>query len=264
MAESNYEIRQLTIDHLLWANAIVMHSNMFNSPVWSVIYPHLKNGKGANKALKAGEYFVRHQIESKMSFGIFDKSYKFKKSGSAAKGGKLYWDEAEDHASGDDLLEMMDFPLVSVALSYDGANGLDSAQMLPLVQMLPLFGTINHVLSEVLDTRDPETWKAKAPGEVLTRNATATRQDYEGKRTMKVLAFFLMRKAAEEGYRGISIYSVHDAVAHVWTHPPDEFKAEIVASFDTATYEAKNEQGEKVKPFFPAKQTINMIYVNLK
>jgi hypothetical protein len=37
-----YEIRQLTAEHSDWAKAIVLHSNMFHSPVWPVIYPEHK------------------------------------------------------------------------------------------------------------------------------------------------------------------------------------------------------------------------------
>jgi hypothetical protein len=145
---------------------------------------------------------------------------------------------------------MLDFPLVSVALSYDGANPLDHSNMLTLVQMLPAVETIFHMLSEVLGTRDPESWKAKGPGEVLTRNATATRQDYEGKKTMKVLAFYLMRKAAEKGYRGINIETVHDAVAHVWTHPLTSPRQKLLALLTLLRTKRRMSMQRKLIPSF--------------
>lgn len=256
-----YEIRQLTDKDIDAASAIVLHSNCFHSPVWSLVYPEAKTQR-CYDGVKPIHYLVKHQIDSGMSFGIFDKEYKFKRPESAATGGKLYWDESNKDATGDELLEQMDFSLVTVALAYDGFNHLDMQKLAPVVALLPLFGTMYGVLAE-RDTRDPASWEVKGPGEVLMRNATSSRRDYEGQRLMGKLARFLMREAAAKGYRLINIETAHDAVYHVWMHPPPPFKAELVSYFTPDDYEIE-EDGKKVKPYLPSKQQMSKVVVHLK
>ncbi len=57
-------------------------------------------------------------------------------------GGALYWDLADESVSSDTLLEQMDFPLVSVALAYDGFNALEMDKMGPLMAALLPFGAV--------------------------------------------------------------------------------------------------------------------------
>lgn len=156
----------------------------------------------------------------------------------------------------------MDFPLVSVALAYDGINPLDLSRLGPMLALLPLFGSLYYAL-DCLDKRDPASWKPQGPCEVLMRNATSTRADYEGNGLMGQLARWLMREAAGKGYRGIQIECAHDAVTHTWLHPPDPFKGDLIGRLDTATYEEKGEQGQLVRPFEPAKQACTKVYVTL-
>ena len=258
---ARYEIRQLTIDHIPWVIAIVMHTNVFHSPVWPVIYPDAKTKRLRRGAL-ASDYLICHQVESGMSFGIFDKGYQYKRPESAATQGKLYWDQDDLESDGPALLEQMDFPLVSVALAYDGNKPLDLPSLMPLFDVLPLFPMIYHIL-EGLDKRNPESWKPQRPHDVLMRNAASTRADYEGQGLMKKLAQWLMREAALEGYRGIQIECGHDAVTHTWLHPPKPFEGDLVAKFDMGTYEQENEDGTKTRLFEPAKQVCTKIYVTL-
>src|SRR3569833_1278257 len=88
---ARYEIRTLEPKHSDWANALVMHSTAYSSPVWSKIYPDDRVGM-CYGLFKAATYLINHQIESGLSIGIFDKEYKFKRSESVETGGKLYWD----------------------------------------------------------------------------------------------------------------------------------------------------------------------------
>jgi hypothetical protein len=198
-----------------------------------------------------------------MSFGIFDTQYEYKRPESAATHGKLYWDENDFDSDGAALLEQMDFPLVSIALAYDGSDPLDFARLMPVIELMPLFGALYQIL-ESLDKRDPASWKAKGPHEVLMRSGTSTRADYEGHRFTRKLADWLMREAAGQGYRGIQIACVHDAVTHTWLNPPKPFKAELIGSFDTATYEQEDDEGKKVRLFEPSKQVCTCVYVTLK
>lgn len=252
-----YEIRQLTQDHVEWAQAILLHSNMYHSPIWPLIYPEHRS-KRIFDGLGPTTYLVEHQIASGMSFGVFDTEYKFRRPESEATGGALYWHELKDSldATSEELLERMDFPLASIALAYDGIHPLDMAKIADLMAILPLFGMLYHVL-DVLDQRG-DTWKPNKAGQVLMRNATSTRIDYEGEHLMGNLARFMMREAKLKGYSGIQIECAHDAVTHVWTHPAPPFKAEIVCKVDMATYE---EEGQKI--FSPSKQVCTKVFVSL-
>ena len=259
---SRYEIRVLEPKHIEWAIAIVMHSNIFHSPVWPVLYPDRKT-KRAYDGFKHANYLVKHQIDSGYSLGVFDKEYRFRRQESAATDGAIYWDTADEGVDGDKLLEQMDFPLVSVALAYDSFNSLDMDKMAGLMGVLPVFGTVYHVL-EVNDKRDAKAWQANGPGEVLFRNATSTRREYEGKGIMKALAQYMMRKTAAEGFRGIQIECLSDAVTHVWSNPPPPFRGEVVSEFHTTTYEEKDENGATTHPFRPAEQRGTKVYCTLK
>jgi hypothetical protein len=256
-----FEIRRLGEEHVDWVRAIVMHSNLFYSPVWPHVYPEGLT-KRAYGCYRTGEYLVRHQIASGMSFGVFDKEYQFKRPESAKTGGALYWDENDLNATKEQLLEQMDFPLVSIAMSYDGASHLDIPQMTPLFASLPLFPVLYQHIGE-LDPRDPESWDAKGPGEVLMRNGTSTRGDYEGSGVMKKAAHWLIREAASKGYRGIQIECLHDAVTKTWLNPPAPYKGTLICQFNLKDYEVE-EDGKKTKPYAHIDQIMTKIYVDLR
>ncbi|KAK7544213.1 uncharacterized protein J3D65DRAFT_608832 [Phyllosticta citribraziliensis] len=258
---SRYEIRKLGPEHLDWAKAIVAHSNMFHSPVWPVIFPGRKT-KRTYALFRSIDYLCRHSISSGLSYGVFDKLYAFKNPDSIPNGGRLYWDERDLEADGVDLLEQMDFPLVSVAMSYDSINPLDKNKMKPLVDILPPYALMYQEL-ELLDRRDARSWKATGPKQVLFRSATATRVEYEAQGLMRTLSQCVMKVAASKGFRGIQIECSHDAVSKAWSSPPAPFKGRVVAKFSTTMYEEMDERGRKINPFYPAKQTMTRVYVAL-
>lgn len=257
---SRYEIRKLTPEHSQWAGAIVCHSNLFHSTIFTHVYPEAK-GARFNNMFREISYLVDHQIGSGLSLGVFDKEYQYRKAESASTNGKFYWDP-ENEYSGEELLEAMDFPLVSVALSYDGIDPLDPARMAPLIATLPIFGTIYYQL-DVLDPRPLESWKpAKKRGETLMRNATSTRHEYEGKGLMGALARYLMRDSAAKGYKVINIECLSDAVTYVWSKPPSPFRGEIISSFMSDEYE-EDQGGQKVKTMTPSKQLVTRVWTTL-
>lgn len=261
---ARYEIRKLTPEDLPWVLAIMLHSNIFCSTVWPITYPQNKTER-LYSCFGKGEYFARHQVESGHSFGVFDLEYKFKREESRATGGKLYWDFKTMDLGADELLEQMDFPLLGIALSYDQINALDYEQMGPFVAELPLFGTAYHVLEE-LDPRD-DSWRATRPNEVLMRNGTSTRRDAEGAKLMSNLARFVMRYAADQGFRGVQIETFDDRVEKVWSEPPSPFKATRISSFNNWEYTEDEEVDgivRKIYPFGDSHQTISKIYVDLK
>lgn len=261
---SRYEIRKLTEEDIPWAKAILLHSNIFHSSIWPITYPNDKTERLYN-SFEKGDYLVRHQVESGHCLGVFDLEYKFKREESKATGGKLYWDFKTTSLGSRELLEQMDFPLLSVALSYDQTNPFVSEKLGPLIEELPLFGTSYHVLEE-LDARDG-SWKATQPNEVLLRNATSSRRDAEGLRLMSNLARFVMRYAAEKGFRAIQIETFDDRVAKVWLDPPAPFKGTKISAFNTWEYTEDEDVGGRVRriyPFGDAHQTITKVFVELK
>jgi hypothetical protein len=261
---ARYEIRQLTTpEHTEWARAIICHSNGFHSPVWAVLHPGWRRAD-IMVFFDSCAYLMEHQVASGFSYGVFDTQYAFKRAESAAAGGKLYWrDNVDDHDAGaDEMLAEMDFPLVSVAMAYDGINPFDMARLGDVIKVLPQFGIALNHLTE-MDKRDKDAWEPKAPGEVLLRASTCTRPDYEGQGLMAKTARWLMREAAAKGFRGIQIETMHDAVRKVWANPPPPFKAEVVSSFMTNEFETVGEDGEKKNPFIPTAQEAAKIYVTL-
>ncbi|KAJ6140184.1 hypothetical protein N7471_006670 [Penicillium samsonianum] len=257
-----YEIRVLGPEHEEWARAICIHTNLFHSPLWPVVYPENKIQR-AYQTFQAAHYLIKHQIDSGKSLGIFDKEYQYKRPESAAAGGKLYWNLEDECATESDLAEQMDFPLVSIAMAYDGIDEIDMAQIESLIATLPLFETVYHSLEE-LDQRDPASWNPTARGQVLMRNATNTVQSYSGRGLMRLLAEEMMRRSAAEGFQGIQIETISGAVQKVWSKPPAPFKGTIIAQFHTTTYEQKTESGEVLYPFRPANVNICKIFVDLR
>lgn len=259
---SRYEIRTLGPEHAEWAKAIVTHSNAFGSPVWSVLWPGEQTAR-AYRVFAALDHMVDHQIASGLSLGLFDTAYPYKRPASAAAGGRLWWDTADLGADGDALLAQMDFPLLSVALAYDGHFPFDMARIDPVAAVLPGYAESVHALEE-LDPRDPASWKPTGAGQVLMRNSTVTKLDERGQGLMAHLARHMMRRAAEQGFRGIQIEAFHDAVAAVWSNPPPPFKGQVVSRLNAWTWGLENEQGETVYMLRPSRQDCSKIYVTLR
>lgn len=112
---ARFEIRRLTEHDVLHALAIMTHSRVFHSPLWTVLYPEDQTER-AYRLQRGMTHFVTISCASGYSYGVFDREYQFKRPESAAEGGKLWWDEENPHATKEDLLKQMDFPLVSIAL----------------------------------------------------------------------------------------------------------------------------------------------------
>lgn len=56
--------------------------------------------------------------------GVRNKEYEYERPESRERAGKLYWDVTDMSVTRESLLAGMDFPLVSVAMSYDIVNRL--------------------------------------------------------------------------------------------------------------------------------------------
>jgi hypothetical protein len=117
--------------------------------------------------LEKASYPVEFQIATGYSFGVFDTEYVFKRTGSGPDG-KLYWDpnNPSKDETGTQLVEEMDFPLVSVALATDAFYPYDPAKIKPWVDILPTSPLASQITG-YLDKRNKETWEPTAPGQLL-------------------------------------------------------------------------------------------------
>ncbi|KAK0707351.1 hypothetical protein B0H67DRAFT_467050, partial [Lasiosphaeris hirsuta] len=257
---ARYEIRTLAgPEHAKWACAIITHCSFFASPVFSKIYTQGRN-QLCYAMFQTALYQMSHQVESGLSLGIFDTEYQLKRPESAETDGKLYWDPTDlnKNTSGQDLLEQMDFPLVSVALAYDNFFPLDKTKLQPLFEAFPLLPLRNRA-AERRELRNSADWQATGPGQVLLRGGTATKVGEEGRGFMKKLSWYMMRKAAAEGFRGIQIGCLHDAVSAVWQRPPAPFTSEVVVRFTCA-----EDDDEELRACFQGSdQEFTRIYVTL-
>jgi hypothetical protein len=93
---SRFKIRKLESKHLPFAVAILAHSHGFHSSVWQYIWPDHLLGLWTRESCPAWEYLVAHQIESGLSYGVFDTQYSYKTAEAKSLGGKVFWDEEKE------------------------------------------------------------------------------------------------------------------------------------------------------------------------
>jgi hypothetical protein len=243
---ARFQIRKIEAKDLPWVRAIFAHSNMLCSPLWSVALPKETRVERVYKFWHAMETIMRLNAVDSYSYGVWDTEYAFKRPESAATGGKLYWDETNLDATPEELLEQMDFPLVSVAVAYDGFKKPDMAVYNPIIKLVPLFGQLHYEM-EKRDTRKEEERKPKGVGEMVFRSGTATRKDYAGHGIAKGLAHWLMKEVAGCGFKGMQIGVAHEALVRVFMNPPAPFMGEVVGEVDLRTFEVE-EDGVRVRP----------------
>ncbi|KAK4227767.1 hypothetical protein QBC38DRAFT_509427 [Podospora fimiseda] len=227
-----YEIRVLSgTDHAKWACALVTHSSIYSSPVFSPLSRPEEKSQLCHEMFQAALYQMTHQVNSGLSLGIFDTQYQYNYPESISTQGKLYWDPSnQEEATETSLLKEMDFPLLSVALSYDSYYPLDPPKLTSLYNLFS-FLPLRNKATDKRDPRPKKEWKATGPKQVLSRGGTVTKQGEEGKGFMKELAWELMRKAKKEGFRGIQIGCMHDYVTRVWERPPKPFEGKVVVRY---------------------------------
>lgn len=205
---------------------------------------------------------MEHQVASGFSFGVFDKEYEYKRPESRATEGKLYWDVTDMSATRESLLAGMDFPLVSVAMSYDIVNRLDYTRMGGMMDALGLYGPVLKRMDELDPRGSLDNWIPKDTGRVLQRNATATREDYMGYGLMKKMAHWVIREAERFGWTGIVIECFHDAVTETWMNPPDGFKAQNVC--EVIIKDTEEEVDGKMVSYEHVDQKAVRVFVTLK
>ncbi|EAQ93766.1 predicted protein [Chaetomium globosum CBS 148.51] len=257
-----YEIRKLNNEHLSWVQAIVAHTMSFDSAVWSKVdYPG-----GATQRAYDMYHAIRQSslqsIQSGLSYGVFCTEYKCRTPGLE---GTLDWDFNDLSADDDDLLEQMDFPLVSIAMSKDAAEDkpVPETGVKPWSEIVPGHAIISNSL-KAGDNRPQSVWSPEHMGEVVRRSGTHTRGDHAGKGLSKVLAHHIMREIRdhEQGYKAILIHTGGEAVDKVWLRPPAPFKSEEICPFSTSGYHRKDDHSDtSYNPFGSAKVVSRRIWV---
>ncbi|KAI0127041.1 hypothetical protein BJ170DRAFT_724751 [Xylariales sp. AK1849] len=245
---SRYEIRKIGPEATEWCKALAIYGFLRTS-IWT---PILREPKMANalKALTNLSDYYNHSIKSGISYGVFDTEYRFTRPEPSSTGGALYWHEL-DSADPDlhrKMIDAMDFPLVSLALSFDCYDQRTADFEEPLLEILPLHPFLMAELGKG-DKRPAESWLPRALGEVVCRCGTITKPGYENRGLMTALNSFLMLELKAQGFRGIFIGIAGTPVYRVYTKPPAGCKSVVLHHFNVEEIELEDHERNKYKPY---------------
>lgn len=246
-----YYIGKIDASVAEWAKALMIYGFMLRTSIWT---PILREPKTANalRALKLLSDYFEHAINSGLSYGVFDKEYQYHRSESGAEGGKLYWDELdpENPYLGMKMIEHMDFPLVSVAMSYDFFYQRKADFEPPIREILPLHLPMMALLAKGAPGPSDPRWP-KAGGEVVCRTGTVTKPGYERRGLMTALNRFVMMEMKSRGYRNLIIGTAGNgpSVHRVYTNLPMGCSSQVLHHYNVEEMELEDENGQTVKPY---------------
>ncbi|KAI1814580.1 hypothetical protein GGS20DRAFT_403938 [Poronia punctata] len=254
---ARYELRRLDPDIEPWLRALSAYVLLLDLPIYTPLYKDrqpIKRLLEDNRKRKAAQL---HCVESGLSYGIFDKEYRYKRPESAATGGAVYWHEIDpddpdlEETGQQKLLEAIDFPIVCAALSYDKAIPIPPEVMEGVVGFIPEYNYPRTFLAASLSSvgYKPETPKR---GEVLVRGGTMTRRDYVGRGLMTAISRFIMHDAHVRGFKKIDMPMANASVSKIWLNPPAPYRAELVVDIDIRENEVEID-GKMVRLFSEAK-----------
>ncbi|KAI8623382.1 hypothetical protein F5Y19DRAFT_468541 [Xylariaceae sp. FL1651] len=249
---ARYEIRRLGPEIEPWIRALAAYILMLDFQIFSPLYKDRQLVRRLLEDNPKRKASGLHCLKSGLSYRIFDKEYQFKKPESIATGGAVYWHEIDpkepnlEITGPQRLLDAMDFPLISFALSCDKADPTPPEVYAATSQFIEEY-EYTRTLAPTASSSNSEVEELKK-GEVLVRSGTATRRDYLGHGLMKSLSHFVMHDAHARGFKKIEILVLHDAVSKVWSNPPAPYTAEVVAQTDIREGEVEVD-GKKIKPF---------------
>ncbi|KAK3299861.1 uncharacterized protein B0H64DRAFT_379303 [Chaetomium fimeti] len=208
------------------------------------------------------EYSSIENIRSGLSYGVFSTENKW---ANPDEEGTLKWDFDDRSADREKLLEQMDFPLVSIAMSKDVVKSgcVPRTNVEAWSEIVDGHRDISDGL-KAGDKRPESVWAPTNRGNVVRRSGTHTRGDHAGKGLSKALAHYVMHKIREHdnGYRAILIHTGSEAVDKVWLRPPVPFKSEEISTFSTAGYQKRNSHtGALYNPFGSAEVVSRRIWI---
>ncbi|KAI0165286.1 hypothetical protein GGR52DRAFT_558236 [Hypoxylon sp. FL1284] len=252
---SRYEIRGVTADLADSIAALSFHSHFFESEVWSRIYEGCQTRSALRAYHECKPFYQLPETSAKngLSYFIWDKEFVFKRPESAARGGICFWDDFDlndpdlEVDGQQKLYDALDIAIVGFGLAYDKFVPGDPKGWAAAEKALPLNTPINTFL-QVQDPRPKGSWEATAPGQVIERTGTGTRQGYHGQGLMKALAKFIMLEMKSRGFRAIQITCGAPQVHHVWMNPPKPFRSSTLGAFPNWIFEAE-EDGNKIRPY---------------
>ena len=148
----------------------------------------------------------------------------------------------------------MDFPLVSIALSYDATDPPDEAKLQDYYDILSVARDMFSHLGSLIPPSARAGYGGAGCGElrrgkVLMARSLATRGDYERHGIMKGMAWWLMREAKRWDYEVIETRTGSAAVRRVWENPPEPFRATVMSEFVFGEFEVVDAEGRKRRPF---------------
>ncbi len=260
---ARYEIRQITPDVADWVLALNWYTQICGSDVLSAVHSG-ELGRHTLTAYRRLRESNRHgdmPPSNGLSYMVVDREYVFRRPGSAAAGGALYWDEidADDPALADDglarrrLRDGMDFAVVALSQWYDAGAAGDPAIWALRRRVVPMYCLTSDMLDD-RDTRFPQApRKPTGPGQVLEDKGTSTLEGHEGKGLARALTDFVMKEMKARGFRGFSVTCLAPQVHHIFTHPPAPFRGTTVVEMTLRDYEARDEKGQLYRPLAKAK-----------
>ena len=244
-----YEIRKIGPEVAEWCKALTIYGFLLRTSIWTPIIPEPKPAT-ALKALENLSDYFDHAINSGLSYGIFDTEYQYKRPQSVGTGGALYWAELDPQDSdlAEEMIEGMDFPLVSLALTYDFFYQRKADFEPPMLELIPLHPQVMMLLGQA-DPRPSESWLPHAAGEVVCRTGTVTKPGYERQGLMGALSKFVILQLKHFGFRGLIIGTAGSAVHRVYTEPPNGVKSTVLHHYDVEAMELEEQDGRKIRPY---------------
>ena len=194
-----YRICLLTEEYTDWVKALYSDGFLLRTTPWVAMSQAAPPGTSpanlARRAFTELDGFHRYLTTSGLSYAIFDTEYAFKRPGSVAAGGYLYWEDdglldmpqhqrrdgsdsnnnnnSNNSAEADRMAEAMDFPLVCYGLSFDGFAPPPAEVQQALRAFYPLRAGVFALVDQHLDRRPldhPDRQPLTRPGQVLVCN----------------------------------------------------------------------------------------------
>jgi hypothetical protein len=245
-----FEIRQLKIEHLDWAAAILGHTMSFDAPWIAKVQVDENPTKRAYDMYDAIKASWKLGIEAELSYGVFNLSWE-RRYKDTEEGGQLRWNFKDTSAPRQKLLDQMDFPLVSIAMSKDCAAAKPVLEAKEGAISWSMLARGSKTIRDTLKKRDtsgkiePSSGTESEMGRVIKRSGTHTRGDFTRRGLATALAHHIMREFAAKGYKEILIHAGDPAVIKAWLEPPEPFIAVEGSRFNTS--DAQEEFGKDVK-----------------
>ncbi|KAK7912117.1 hypothetical protein PG985_014598 [Apiospora marii] len=239
-----YRICLLTEEHTDWVKALYSDGFLLRPTPWVAMSQAAPPGTSsvdlARRAFTELDGFHRYLAGSGLSYAIFDAAYAFARPGSAAVGGRLYWEDDglldtqrrqdggsndNSNAEADRMVKGMDFPLVCYGLSFDGFAPPPPEVQRALQAFYPLRGGVFAHIDRHLDKRPrdhPDRQPLTRPGQVLVRNGCITKREYQGRGLMTALNRFIALEARARGFRGLSVGTNSPTVMRSYFFDPDD------------------------------------------